>query len=108
MLQSQHELANEALATHDLFSDFHWVKGTDDGWCIRGGLGGRYRKQFLTDNALLRCFEPQLDEELFEWFDVLESVLSADQSFTMIELGCGFARWLVIAALALRQRGQVP
>ena len=38
---------------------------------------------------------PDFCEEYFEWIDVLESVLAADQQFVMIELGAGYGRWLV-------------
>lgn len=46
---------------------------------------------------------PSLDEGYFEWIDLLESVVSAKRSYTMIELGAGFGRWLVRAAQAIRQ-----
>lgn len=46
---------------------------------------------------------PGIDDELFEWIDVLEAVLSADRRFCMVELGAGFGRWLVRAAVAARR-----
>ncbi|MGH7100858.1 MAG: FkbM family methyltransferase [Acetobacteraceae bacterium] len=46
---------------------------------------------------------PALGEETFEWLTMLDAVLEARGSFTMIEGGAGFGRWLVAAALALRQ-----
>lgn len=48
---------------------------------------------------------PPVCEEYFEWIDLLEAVCQANQTFTMIELGAGYGRWLVNAAAALRQRG---
>jgi FkbM family methyltransferase len=45
-----------------------------------------------------------LNEEYFEWIDVLESVEAANNNFVMVELGAGYGRWLVRAVLALRQR----
>ncbi len=47
---------------------------------------------------------PAFDEEYFEWIDLLEAVLEAQDAFTMIELGAGYGRWLVNAAAAARQR----
>ncbi len=52
---------------------------------------------------------PSVDEEYFEWIDLLESVLAAERSYTMIELGAGYGRWVIRAALALKQfNGQLP
>jgi FkbM family methyltransferase len=46
---------------------------------------------------------PSLSEDYFEWIDVLESVYESEQRFTMVELGAGWGRWLVNAAVASRQ-----
>jgi hypothetical protein len=49
---------------------------------------------------------PAVDEELFEWIDVLEAVENAGSTFTMLELGAGFGRWSVRGALAAREKGK--
>jgi FkbM family methyltransferase len=46
---------------------------------------------------------PIFDEEYFEWVDFLEAVSTAEKQFTMIELGAGYGRWLVNAAMAARR-----
>jgi FkbM family methyltransferase len=46
---------------------------------------------------------PQCNEEYLEWIDLLESVVTAKGSFTMIELGAGIGRWAVRAAFAVEQ-----
>ena len=46
---------------------------------------------------------PTPSEDSFEWIDVLESVCESEGSFTMVELGAGWGRWIVNAAAALRQ-----
>jgi len=48
---------------------------------------------------------PAVDEEYFEWVDVLESVDEAVDSFVMVELGAGYGRWCIRAAVAARERG---
>lgn len=48
---------------------------------------------------------PPFDEEYFEWIDVLEAVQAARASFTMVEVGAGYARWGARAAVAARRRG---
>jgi FkbM family methyltransferase len=51
---------------------------------------------------------PGTDPEYWEWIDVLESVDQAEGSYMMMELGAGFGRWSVRAALAARYRGLAP
>jgi hypothetical protein len=41
---------------------------------------------------------PVLSEETFEWVALLRAILEAHQTFTMVELGAGYGRWLVAAA----------
>lgn len=36
---------------------------------------------------------PDLDEEIFEWLDILDSILKADGEFVFVELGAGYGRW---------------
>jgi FkbM family methyltransferase len=51
---------------------------------------------------------PPLNEEYFEWIDLLESVLSAESVFTMLEVGAGWGRWGVNAVAALRRANDLP
>lgn len=52
---------------------------------------------------------PLIDEELFEWIAVVESVVAARSKFTMLELGAGYGRWTARAAAVLRlQRAGLP
>jgi FkbM family methyltransferase len=45
---------------------------------------------------------PAPNEEIFEWIALLEAVLTARDTFTMVELGAGYGRWLARAACAIR------
>jgi FkbM family methyltransferase len=47
---------------------------------------------------------PPLSEETFEWIALFRAILEAGKSFTMVELGAGYGRWLVAAACAIRRR----
>jgi hypothetical protein len=55
---------------------------------------------FPPSSRGLATFAVDLDEGLFEWIDLLEAIDSAKESFTMIELGAGYGRWLVAGAVA--------
>src|SRR5215472_16283080 len=46
---------------------------------------------------------PPVNKDYLEWIDVLESVVEAHDSYTMVELGAGFGRWVVRAAFAVNQ-----
>ena len=50
----------------------------------------------------MRCPYPAFNEGYIEWIDLLESVVAARKSYTMIELGAGMGRWAVRAASAVR------
>src|SRR6185503_6936522 len=47
---------------------------------------------------------PFFDEEYFEWIDILESAAAAKDRYVMIELGAGYGRWAVRAALAAARK----
>jgi len=55
------------------------------------------------DGTRVETSYPSFDEEYFEWIDLLESIVAAKQSYTMIDLGAGYGRWAVRAAYALKQ-----
>lgn len=52
---------------------------------------------------------PAIDENYFEYIDVLEAcfcnVQSKRESFTMFELGAGWGRWIIVANTALKKLG---
>ena len=103
------------LAQHEILSRFQWrqVREADD--FIWDALGGRTRTLFNAglgwsagDAVKSGLFGPVIHEEIFEWIDLLQAVVLARNHFTFFELGCGYARWLVFAALALRQHNNLP
>ena len=112
---------------HEIFSRFSLAPAVNDGVTYRTEIGARYRVAFATGvvpNSL--PFEPavnasqgagnaaesegscpQLNEEYFDWIDVLSAVwayvsAAPARPFVFVELGAGFARWSVNAVCALR------
>jgi FkbM family methyltransferase len=105
-----------ALQHHEVFSHFKPFRGfaPAEGYGI-DFLGALTRRDFLArmhtypTDSLLETSYPQVNEEYLEWIDVLESVVAARDSYTMIDLGAGFGRWSVRAACALKQYNpQIP
>jgi len=92
-----------------IFSRFHpWAGEVEPGWLVNW-IGVRTRTSVqmdmrgYTEPTYQESEPPTLSEEYFEWIDVLESVYESEGPFTMIELGAGWGRWLVNAAVALKQ-----
>lgn len=59
-----------------------------------------------TPAGLQQTTHPPLDEEWFEWIDLLECIGSGEGRFVMIELGAGWGRWIANAAVACRRVGR--
>ena len=47
---------------------------------------------------------PDMEEEYFEWIDILQSVKEAGSTYTIVELGAGYGRWGAIGVMAARQK----
>jgi FkbM family methyltransferase len=94
---------------HKVFSRFQLFRGEcPEGYQIDNFLGAKTRCEFRVESKrtatrVVQTPYPAFSEEYLEWIDILESVVSARKSYTMIELGAGFGRWAVNAALAVRQ-----
>jgi len=93
----------------EVFSRFRpWEGEVEPGWNVNW-LGVRTRTSVQSDwrgydvPTFVRTELPHASEDAVEWIDVLESVLESEGPFTMVELGAGWGRWLVNAAVALRQ-----
>ena len=97
------------MTDHPVFEKFSPYSGPVPEGCQTDYMGTRTRCEFVADAApspsevQMAC--PPVDEEYFEWIDILESVARARDSYTMMELGAGYGRWAVRAAAAVRQRG---
>ena len=73
-------------------------------------LGIRTQPEMLPPHWVSPPFEerppyPPVDEEYLEWIDVLEAVCEAEGTFTMLEVGAGYARWAARGWIAARRRG---
>lgn len=100
---------------HEVFSRFRQSSGEIPRGYHADFLGTQARHEFtsgLRGDVPVPCPErrtiqeypyPLVDEDYFEWIDLLESVVAASGSYTMIDLGAGFGKWAVRAAYAARQ-----
>jgi FkbM family methyltransferase len=97
------------MTNHPIFEKFSPYSGPVPEGCQIDYIGTNTRCEFVAtttpspSEVQMAC--PPVDEEYFEWVDILESVSRAHDRYTMLELGAGYGRWAVRAATALRQRG---
>ena len=94
---------------HPIFSKFPRWSGTIPASCGANWVGTftnpEYRGQPRSglEAGVVQPRLPPLDEEYFEWIDLLEAAAEARDGFTMVELGAGWGRWMVDGWSALRR-----
>lgn len=96
---------------HSCFQPFRPQTSRTDAEFFVNFLGVRTARRFLNASQVsdeqrdARTADgyPDVSEDYLEWIDVLEAVIKSEDSFTMLELGAGYGRWLVNAGAALRQ-----
>jgi FkbM family methyltransferase len=107
---------------HSLIRNFPAWSGYCPEGCSPNFLGSITRKCFFDDSLPLdftllsernTFFEsptppPINEEEYFEYIAFLMAVKTASDRFVMMELGAGYGRWLVNAAMAMRATKNIP
>src|SRR4051794_30004732 len=92
---------------HKIFEHFEPWSGHVDAGLDVNFLGVRIRRSYWSASPEVPARDvvgafPPLDEEYLEWIDILEAAEAATDHFVMLELGAGYGRWLVNAAVAYR------
>lgn len=95
---------------HDRVFDRFWpvVPRLQEGLLEDSFLGTVFRSTYdviRVSRGAAAAFPPPVNEEYFEWIDLLSAVVQASDDFTFLELGAGYGRWSIRAAAAARQRG---
>jgi FkbM family methyltransferase len=99
---------------HPIFASFAPFEGLVPAGFHADYVGAMIRAQFhnaahqVPESRYIVSPVPPVDEEYFEFIDVLQTVAAASSQFTMIELGAGYGRWLVRAACAMRRGKRLP
>lgn len=62
----------------------------------------------FSERRLVSAGRPVPNEDYFEWITLLEAVTEAQASFTLVELGAGWGKWLVNGVAALRAHSELP
>src|SRR5262245_42873848 len=61
----------------------------------------------IFSTSIAPAVPPVIDEEYFEWIDMLEAVARSRGRFVFVELGAGYGRWSARALEAAEKRGIV-
>lgn len=93
-----------------VFSKFQRHQGSGHPGFVTNFLGGLTDVRFVGLHSLSGVVEEypipgNFHGDTLEWIGTLRSALDAGSSFTMLELGAGWAPWCVIGYLAAKQRG---
>jgi len=90
----------------DLLSPY--AGGLEPGFAIDFlGIKTRWEFEGATSSGLPGAPDPP-NEEYFEWICLFESIMAAENQYTMMELGAGYGRWSLRAAAAMRQLRNLP
>jgi FkbM family methyltransferase len=115
--QRQSAVTGSDAPPHPVFEAFPpWKGWADPGWDVNF-LGVKTRVAFFSLYEQLADFsqrrevfagQPVPNEDYFEWVTLLDAVVTAQDSFTMIELGAGWGKWMVSGIAALRAYSGLP
>ena len=96
---------------HPLFRAFDEFDGLAAPGFETSYFGARFRDWLFTGQSTdiaqsghIHVGYPPVAEDYFEWIALLGAVASAKDRFCMLELGAGWGRWSVYAAMLCRQR----
>jgi FkbM family methyltransferase len=93
-----------------------WEGWAEPGWDVNF-LGVRTRTAFFSlydeladfsERRWVRGGRPVPNEDYFEWITLLESVTEAKGSYTIVELGAGWGKWITAGVVALRSHSGLP
>jgi FkbM family methyltransferase len=115
--QRQFAVTSSSAPPHPVLEAFPpWKGWVDPGWDVNF-LGVKTRVAFFSLYEQLADFsqrrevfagQPIPNEDYFEWVTLLDAVVEAQNSFTMIELGAGWGKWIVSGVAALRAYSGLP
>jgi FkbM family methyltransferase len=102
---------SEPFNHHPLFRDFHPYEGWSEPGFEPWHFGAQFRDWLFTgkskgytERRMVSIGHPEPTEEYFEWIALLSAVAATERHFRMFELGAGWGRWSIAAAMLCRQR----
>ncbi len=71
-------------------------------------LNTRTRQSYLSPQLVETAKRIVVDEAMFEWVTIVETIKAAGDDYVMVDLGAGYGRWIVNAVILARRLGRTP
>lgn len=71
-------------------------------------IGARTRQSYLSVGWYDEVNTIDFNEELLEWVTIVETIMASEDRYVMADVGAGYGRWLVNAAILARRFGRTP
>lgn len=95
-------------AAFPILQSIEWTELREvDGFAINA-LGARARQNYLPAGRFDVANRLAVNELMFEWITIAETIQAAGDRYVMADLGAGYGRWLVNAALLARRFRRAP
>lgn len=101
-------LDDPVAAAFPILRTVEWALPRNSGESLFNALGARTRLSYLSPQWFDELNYITADEQMFEWITIVETILAAEDYYVMVDLGAGYGRWLVNAALLARRFKRVP
>ena len=101
-------LDSRLAAAFPILQPIEWTEPREiDGFAFNA-LGARARQNYLSAGRFDLANRLAVNELMFEWATIAETIQAAGSRYVMADLGAGYGRWLVNAALLARRFGRIP
>jgi hypothetical protein len=104
MLALDHRVA----AAFPVLRTVEWSSPREGDGFVFNVAGARARQNYFPRHWFDEVSRITLNEEMFEWVDIVETVLASSGSYVIVYLGTGYGRWLVNAGLLARRFSRMP
>lgn len=101
-------LDGRVAAAFPILQTIEWsVPREADGFWFNA-LNARARQKYMPSYWFDVVNWITVNEQIFEWVTIAETILRAGDRYVMADLGAGYGRWIVNAALLARRFGRTP
>ena len=99
---------DRVVANFPILRTVEWLPPRRSGDFLFNVLGARTRLRYLSEDWFDELSGISVDEGMFEWITLVETIQAAGNRYVMADLGAGYGRWLVNASLLARHFGCAP
>lgn len=101
-------LDDRITSAFPVLRNVNWTQPRQDDESLFNVIGARTRKRYLSPHWFDEMNFITVNEEMFEWVTIVETICGAADRYVIADLGAGYGRWIVNAALLARRFGRIP